>query len=73
MKKILTIATIAIFAVNFANASNVKGGKVNTSAKVKTTHIKYVKLSAKDFSVKNMQDTKDMLMQSGSTNAYASR
>ena len=73
MKKILTIATIAIFAVNFANASNVKSGKVNTSAKVKTTHVKYVKFSAKEFAVKNMQDTKDMLMSSGASNVFASR
>ena len=71
MKKILTIATIAIFAVNFANASNVKSGKVATKATVKTS--KHAKISAKEFSVKGMQDTKDMLMSSGASNDFASR
>ena len=71
MKKILTIATIAIFAANFANASNVKSGKVATKAAVKTT--KHVKISANEFSVKGMQDTKEMLMSSGASNVFASR
>jgi hypothetical protein len=73
MKKILTIAAIAtIFASNFANASTIitaNGGKVIFSAKVKTSKSSkahYSKIYAKEFSVKKMQDTKDILMPIGS-------
>jgi hypothetical protein len=69
MKKILTLAAIAILlASNFANASTVSTGngvKINFKAQVKTSKsvkAHYTKISAKEFSVKKMQDTKDILM-----------
>ncbi len=71
MKKILTLAAIAtIFAFNFANASTANGGKKITGAKGKTNTSKsaktqYTKISAKTFSIKKMQDTKDILMPLG--------
>ena len=63
MKKILTLAIIAALATDFANASNVGGGK--TAAKTSNTKsntVKYVKFTTKDFSIKKMQDTKYILM-----------
>jgi hypothetical protein len=68
MKKILTLSAIAIiFASNFASASTLtmgNGGRtilntVKTSKSVKS----HVKISTKEFSIKGMQDTKDILMQ----------
>jgi hypothetical protein len=68
MKKILTLAAIAIiFASNFANASTLtmgNGGKtIFTSVKTSKNVKSHVKISAKEFSIKGMQDTKDILMQ----------
>ena len=61
MKKILTIAAIAILASNFASASNMTGGKMIINFHTNTSKVHYTKISAKQFDIKNMQDTKDIL------------
>jgi len=68
MKKILTLSAIAIiFASNFANASTLStgnDGKIIVKTQVKTSKgTKTTKISAKEFSIKGMQDTKDILLQ----------
>ena len=60
MKKILTIAAIVIFASNFASASNGNNGNVIFKLQVKAAHSKTTKINS--FSVKGMQDTKDILV-----------
>jgi hypothetical protein len=65
MKKILALALVAIFASTFANASTGMGGKTHCRAAVKTTKTHFSKISVKSFSIKKMQDTKDILMPLG--------
>jgi len=63
MNKIITLTIIAALATGFANASNVGGGKTAAkAANTKSNTVKYVKFTTKDFSIKKMQDTKDILM-----------
>ena len=77
MKNILTIAAIVIFASNFAQASNGNNGNVTSKFQVKTLRVKATKLSG--FSIKGMQDTKDILLGTQSndftttTTAFAGR
>ena len=64
MKKIFTIAAATVlFAANVASASNMTGGKMIISFHTQSAEVHYTKISAKQFSVKNMQDTKDILFQ----------
>ncbi len=63
MKKILTLVAIAIiFASNVAIASTLtiaNGGKtIFTTVKTPKSTKSYVKISAKEFSIKRMQDKK---------------
>lgn len=64
MKKILTLTIAIIFAANFANAATLtNGNKTGKTKAAKTTSVKFVRLTKKDFCIKKMQDTKDILLQ----------